>query len=295
MFDVKDLVPPWFDWDDKIDSKIPARPMPSDLQPRLEEAAGKPNLQQGDLARFFSQDHLQFNFSRLIGVRRGTGAIEDADIDGDAEKHPLWTRGLDLIKELSELGDVPPAPIGLSHTVVEAIREFTTAVSNMWSGPLYRKCLRYLCRIALRLWLAPSKDAKVKQWNVNASKRKEEGRQRQQARPETRKHWKAQMKQLFDDLGSVLLRKPLHWEEKVKAICKALGETVEPEVSTRTTLSIEQRMLRDAPESATVVESDAENSWAIHKDLMTVDDDGPGIHNLLIVSRITTVMLRLAH
>ena len=258
------------------------RPMPSDLQHRLEEASRKPNTEKGDLARFFSQDHLQHIFARLMGVRKGD-SMQEADIDDDRETHPLWTRGLDLIKQRSELGDVPSAPAGLSNTVLEAIREFTTALSNMWSGPLYKKCLRYLCRIALRLWLAPSKDVKVKKWSANALKRKEERRHRRQERPETRKHWKAHTKQLFDDLGHVLLKKPLQWEEKVVAICKELGEMEEPETLSQRTLSIEQRMLQGAQDSTTVVESDAENSWASHKDLMTVDEDVSGIHSLLVL------------
>ncbi|CAO3564903.1 unnamed protein product [Mortierella alpina] len=228
LFYVKTLVPDRFSWDSKITSTIPMWPMPSDLQHRLEEASGKPNTEKGDLARFFSQDHLQHIFARLMGVRKGD-TTEEADIDNDRETHPLWTRGLDLIKQHSERGDVPSAPVGLSNTVMEAIREFTTALSNMWSGPLYKKCLRYLCRIALRLWLAPSKDVKVKKWSANASKRKEERHQKRQERPETRKHWKAHTKQLFDDLGHVLLKRPPQWEEKVKAICKKLGEMEEPE------------------------------------------------------------------
>lgn len=47
---------------------------------------------------------------------------------------------------------------GCSHTINEAVREFTTAVKNLWNGSIYSKMLEFLLRILLRLHLAPRRE-----------------------------------------------------------------------------------------------------------------------------------------
>ncbi|KAF9167971.1 hypothetical protein DFQ26_002196 [Actinomortierella ambigua] len=52
---------------------------------------------------------------------------------------------------------------GLSTTIITHIRQFSTAVNNLWSGPIYNKALDYLLRILLRLHLAPNREAKYRE------------------------------------------------------------------------------------------------------------------------------------
>ncbi|KAF9554471.1 hypothetical protein EC968_009644, partial [Mortierella alpina] len=99
----------------------------------------------------------------------------------------------------------------------------------MWEGQVYKKCLRYLCRIALRLWLAPTKDKKVKEVTRNAAAAK--ARRKQQTKPVPRKHWKRGVRRLFDDLGYVLQRRPAAWQDKSRKIIDQLSALKEPQPS----------------------------------------------------------------
>ncbi|KAG9323447.1 hypothetical protein KVV02_008847 [Mortierella alpina] len=241
------------------------------------KASSQPKSKQGDMARFLSQDHLQSMFTRLMGTQQAGRDSQEVVDDKDYAKddvHELWERGLHHIKSASDLSQVPkPAP-GISHTITEAIREFSTALGNMWDGRIYKKALRYLCRIALRLQLAPTIDRSVKAWKRRATLRKQDQQQKREARTAlTKKQWKKRIKDLFDDLGD--LRRPLTTQH-IGDIRKSIVDLEVPQSSQQRIRTIEERMNEQGLSSVADIESDAEGTWSVHQDMMTSDDDGAG-------------------
>src|SRR5690606_22305586 len=114
---------------------------------------------KSDLAFLFSQDHIQFLNSAFLGERGPSGA--DAKIN-----HELWIQCAEALgdpeeqrKQNKQRREDDQRDIdGCSHTINEAVREFTTAVKNLWNGSIYSKMLEFLLRILLRLHLAPRRE-----------------------------------------------------------------------------------------------------------------------------------------
>ncbi|CAO3569007.1 unnamed protein product [Mortierella alpina] len=275
QFDCKSLLPPEFEWDENIPSKITVAPLPSDLQESLEKASSQPKSNQSDMARFFSQDHLQFMFTRLMGTQqaaRGVQEVVDDKNDAKDSPHELWEKGLQLVKRASDLSQVPEPIPGLSHNITEAIREFSTALNNMWDGRMYKKSLRYLCRIALRLQLAPTIDKNVKAWTERAKLRKQGQQQKREARTAlTKKQWKNRIKELFDSLGDLQEQSTT---QRIDEICKAIAGLEEPQSIQHRLLSIEERLNMSGSSAVAAVETDAEAAWSVHQDMMTTANDG---------------------
>ncbi|KAF9948190.1 hypothetical protein BGZ70_002319, partial [Mortierella alpina] len=175
QFDCRSLLPPKFEWDENVPSKITVVPQPSYLQEFLEEASNIPKSKQSDMARFFTQDNLQFMFTRLMGTQqaaRGVQEVVDDKDDAKDDPHELWERASQVVKRASDPSEVPEPALGLSLTITEAIREFSAALGNMWDGRMSNKALLYLCRIALHLQLTPKIDRNVKAWKKRATLRK---------------------------------------------------------------------------------------------------------------------------
>ncbi|CAO3568856.1 unnamed protein product [Mortierella alpina] len=275
QFDCKSLLPPEFEWDEKIPSKITVAPLPSDLQESLEKASSQPKSNQSDMARFFSQDHLQFMLTRLMGTQQAARGVPEVVDDKDDAKdgpHELWEKGLQLVKRASDLSQVPEPIPGLSHTITEAIREFSTALNNMWDGRMYKKALRYLCRIALRLQLAPTIDRNVKASTERAKLRKQEQQQKREARTAlTKKQWKNRIKELFDSLGDLQEQSTT---QRIDEICKAIADLEEPQSIQHRIMSIEERLNMSGSSAVAAVETDAEAAWSVHQDMMTTANDG---------------------
>ncbi|KAF9943802.1 hypothetical protein BGZ70_005410, partial [Mortierella alpina] len=228
----------------------------------LEQAPSQPKSKQSDIARFFSQGHLQFMFTRLMGTQQAARDVQEVvDDKDDAEDNPhaLWERGLQLVKRASDLSQVPEPSPGLSHTITEAIRELSTALGNMWDGRMYNKVLRYLCRIALRLQLAPKIDRNVKAWKKRAASRKQDQQQKRATRTAlTKKQWKKRIKELFDSLADLLQEQST--APRIEEICKAIADLEEPQSSQHRILSIEERLNESGSSAVTDVESDAEGA-----------------------------------
>ena len=72
-------------------------------------------------------------FTRLMGTQQAARGVQEVVDDKDGP-HELWEKGLQLVKRASDLSQVPEPIPGLSHTITEAIREFSTAFNNMWDG-----------------------------------------------------------------------------------------------------------------------------------------------------------------
>ena len=128
-------------------------PIPEMFQAYLEQAMDNNRDSQDllDAAGLLSQDFLQYLHTRFLGPR---GTSQEAK-----NKHPLWERIASAI-EASVAFD-PVRLQGLSATLNEAVREFTTAINNLWEGSIKKKSLDYLLRILLRLHLAPLGEKKL--------------------------------------------------------------------------------------------------------------------------------------
>ncbi|KAF9176626.1 hypothetical protein BGZ51_000224, partial [Haplosporangium sp. Z 767] len=147
--------------DQTVKTSISVAPIPDGLPNILEDALkGKiDGSTKSDLAFFFSQDHIQFLNSAFLGERGPSGA--DAKIN-----HELWIQCAEALgdpeeqrKQNKQRREDDQRDIdGYSHTINEAVREFTTAVKNLWNGSIYSKMLEFLLRILLRLHLAPRRE-----------------------------------------------------------------------------------------------------------------------------------------
>ena len=77
-------------------------------------------------------------------------------------QHDIWNKAAEIVKQTSQV-EIPRSPQGMSTTINEHARLLSTAVSNLWTGAIYKKSLDYLLRILLRLQLAPERENKY--WN----------------------------------------------------------------------------------------------------------------------------------
>lgn len=100
-------------------------------------------------------------------------------------------------------------PSGLSFTVNEYLRQYSTAIGNLWEGNIYHKSLDYLIRVLLRLHLAPARETRYKQMVNKRTKDKvnKEGVSVPGRRPLTRKLWAWKVKKLTDQLSEALQKR----------------------------------------------------------------------------------------
>ncbi|CAO3568852.1 unnamed protein product [Mortierella alpina] len=98
-------------------------PIPEMFQASLEQAIDNNTDSQEllDAAGLLSQDFLQYLHTRFLGPR---GTSQEAK-----NKHPLWERIASAIEASLAFGRVKLQ--GLSATLNEAVREFTTAINNL--------------------------------------------------------------------------------------------------------------------------------------------------------------------
>ncbi|KAK3810280.1 MAG: hypothetical protein J3Q66DRAFT_415768 [Benniella sp.] len=85
----------------------------------------------------------------------------------EGPKLGIWDRLTEILKETTDTETLPQCPDGVSRTMLELTRQFTTAVSNLWEGPLYAKLQDHLLSVLLRIRLAPIR----KQRNMDKRKK----------------------------------------------------------------------------------------------------------------------------
>ncbi|KAG0006831.1 hypothetical protein BGZ65_003080, partial [Modicella reniformis] len=187
--DIMSLLPTNFEPRAKIESKINVAPLPTDLQDRLVSVLRPDELnsvvdttQTGginkDLASLLTKEHLQRLHTRFLSPHQGDTKVGP---NMSSKNHPLWSEAEDLIAVgLSE--DPPLSSSGISRTITEHIGEYSTAVSNLWEGDVYRKSLEYLTRILLRLHLAPEREKKYKSITSAAAKAKRDKKEQDRVR-----------------------------------------------------------------------------------------------------------------
>ncbi|KAF9109429.1 hypothetical protein BGX27_007636 [Mortierella sp. AM989] len=95
---------------------------------------------------------------------------------------------------------------GKHSTLMEHIRQLSTASNNLWEGSIYGKLLGHMLRILLQLHLAPIRESNYQLQVKKAVQRKEE-----RAKMPTLmsiNHWKLRVIKLCDDLSDVLRGDP---------------------------------------------------------------------------------------
>ena len=192
-FDIRSLFPSNFNFRAKVEPVLDVSSLPPDLQDRLESGIKKPKSKD-DLAHFLSQDHLQFMYARFLGPRRehidDEGSTTKSQPAGDESavrgQHDVWSKAVEIVKQGSSKIEIPRSLQGMSTTNNEHVRLLSTAVSNLWTGAIYKKSLDYLLRILLRLQLAPERENKY--WNRTHGV---EGDHDKKATPESKNKGKA--------------------------------------------------------------------------------------------------------
>jgi hypothetical protein len=196
-FDIRTLLPPGFILrDPTVTPVLDVAPLPPLLQQHLAAYIDGDKTGKDDLADLLSQNHLQFLYSQFLGVRKGK-ATQDT-------KHPLWSKVNDVIRTTSDVANVPPSPAGLSFTINDLLRQFATAVGNLWEGSAYKKSLDYVTRILLRLHLAPVREAKYKEM-IKKKTEEKANKKREGSRHVMRlKLWSWKIKRLMDQLAEAV-------------------------------------------------------------------------------------------
>lgn len=204
------MFPSWFTFRSDINQILDIAPLPASLQSEIEAGIKKPKSQD-DLAHLFSQDHIQFLHSQFLNPRRELNNAEGSSKGhtGSEEagslargKHKLWSKAAEVVRKTSSTADIPASPQGMTTTINEHIRLLSTAVGNIWTGSIFKKCLDYLLRILLRLHLAPDRESKYwSRTHVTAQKQEQvQGRKLKKCR----KKWKAKLKKSCDRLAHLI-------------------------------------------------------------------------------------------
>ena len=139
----------------------------------------------------------------------------------------MWSKVNELIRRDSDVADLPQSPPGLAFTINEYMRQYHTAIGNMWQGNIYHKSLDHLTRILLRLHLAPAREAAFKQRVNESAKGKEckeskKGKAKQVQRPQKMKLWIWRVKRLTDQLAEAVQKK--RSQDEVTIILRRLAE-----------------------------------------------------------------------
>ncbi|KAF8951852.1 hypothetical protein BGZ46_003774, partial [Entomortierella lignicola] len=253
-FDISCLLPGFEFRSPEIQSKISVAPIPPLLQCHLEKVLqGDSKSVSDDVALMLTQPHLQFLNTKFLGTQ-GTQRRAEAhalDVPQDSRiKNPVWERGASLIQPSSPAEYPPTSVKGISKTINEHIRLFSTATHNLWSGSVYQKSLDYLLRILLRIRLAPLREAKFHE-RTHRTKEKEENEKKltegmDQLTDIGRKKWKRMVLSLCDELSVIIQphntkrNKVTRLEEILKRL-KAL-QMKEPKPGKNSLLSVDERI-----------------------------------------------------
>ncbi|KAF9574644.1 hypothetical protein EC968_005874 [Mortierella alpina] len=246
--DIMDLLPSEFKPRCEMSTKINVAAIPEGLQSLIELGLDKKTDDKAvlDAAGLLSQDFLQFLHTRFMGSR-GTSAETKA-------KHPVWEMIASAIEDESD-ADLRKLT-GLTATVTEAIREFATAINNLWEGSIYKKLLDYLLRVLLRLHLAPVREQKTRDLRKRKALEKQRTIEKKRAVEEGsrahHKQWLRKTTDLLDQLSDIVESATEEVvRRRVPILLSLLREhqRLEPERREQTRLPSIEESLRSAAES----------------------------------------------
>ncbi|KAF9968558.1 hypothetical protein BGZ70_002462 [Mortierella alpina] len=188
LFDIKNIVPEAAIKDEDAARPFPLAPLDPGLQALLDKA--EDSASDGplrDLDQLFSQGHIQFLQSWFFGNTQ----------ERTTSKHPLWT---ELANSLGAL-DLPMAPKNTLSMSSAAARQMSTAMTNLWDGPVYKKLLDQLGTTILTWNLRP----RAENLRLERSLEREAKKQaRETSDMAKRKRFKDHGQSLFDELAAAL-------------------------------------------------------------------------------------------
>jgi hypothetical protein len=249
-FDIGCLLPGFEFRSPEIQSKISVAPIPPLLQCHLEKALqGDSKSTPDDVALMLTQSHLQFLNTKFLGThgaqRRAEARVLDVPQDSKQTrsnatriKNPVWERGAGLIQPSSPTEYPPSSVAGISKTINEHLRLFSTATQNLWSGSVYQKSLDYLLRILLRIRLAPLREAKFYE-RTHRTIEKEENERKPTEGTEKQPEENDSAKDQPTDIG----RKK--WKRIVLSLCDELSVIIQPHNTKRNKIKDWKKFSKD--------------------------------------------------
>ncbi|KAF8962934.1 hypothetical protein BGZ46_001095, partial [Entomortierella lignicola] len=207
-FDIRSILPDRFKFRCNVAPLFNVVPIPRNLEDHLESFAE--NSGKDDIFQLLSQPHLQFLHTEFLSSRRRAVAPDSKNTD-----HAIWQSAADAIQTPG--ADSPPtSPTGISHTITEQIRQFSTAVSNIWQGTILTRSLEYLLRILLRLHLAPTRENKYQEVVKLAIERKKA--KAKKTKSHSKGLWQYKILQLCDELADLQQCNKENKEARTQAI-----------------------------------------------------------------------------
>ncbi|KAF9553698.1 hypothetical protein EC968_010205, partial [Mortierella alpina] len=192
LFDVKSLLPELAIKDRDAAQPFPLAPLDTDLQALLDDTESislDGPLQ--DLNGLFSQGHVQFLQSWFFG------SVQERTVSS----HPLWTSLAEAVGDL----DLPTAPKNISTLSSAAARQMSTAMSNLWDGPIYKKLLDQLGTTLLTWNLRPrAENARLERAKQRSIELEAKKKARETSDMAKRKRFKDHTQSLFDELATAL-------------------------------------------------------------------------------------------
>ncbi|KAF9951038.1 hypothetical protein BGZ65_006229 [Modicella reniformis] len=133
-FEITSVLPPNFELRSDVNTRLDVSPLSESLQDHLESVLEDPKTKD-DIATLLTQPFLQYLYSCFLGPRRQTtmNTIE-GETESDSKNKTTWARIVKMIKQDIDFQEPPQAPHGISNTVSEKIREYSTATGNLWGG-----------------------------------------------------------------------------------------------------------------------------------------------------------------
>ncbi|KAF9279281.1 hypothetical protein BGZ68_008027, partial [Mortierella alpina] len=136
--------PPGFVFrDDDVQPIVRAAQLPSGLQADVKDyiknrpSGDQHSLHAWDLAHFLSQSHLQYLYTRFLSPTYNPNSRLTLATD---TTHPEWKISAEVIQhQQSDNLELTKANEGISATILEHIREYSTAVDNLWTGSIFEK------------------------------------------------------------------------------------------------------------------------------------------------------------
>ncbi|KAG0256593.1 hypothetical protein DFQ27_005639 [Actinomortierella ambigua] len=190
ILDLEKLLPSDYQLDPAAAHEVKVNGDIDKLQRQIEAYRESKTGSGKDIHHLLSRFHLQsLHKEKLSGTKHSRSK---------AEKNPH-------VKALSKAIGTPrclkKSPQRVSSTINTHIRQYSTAVSNMWRGSLYNKALGYLLRILLRLHLAPAREARYKGRQKNFAQQKAiRSGQRRRHQRSLNKRTKWRIKRLSNEL-----------------------------------------------------------------------------------------------
>ncbi|KAF9940150.1 hypothetical protein BGZ65_007905, partial [Modicella reniformis] len=211
-FDIHDILPHNFKLrDGTVHTELRVAPLPPHLQDHL---AANIDKQSGkdDISSLLSSGHLKSLYARFLSSSQKETSVNN--------KHPVWNKLEENIRNSSDVNDLSKAPNGISLTINQHIQEFATNVENIWQGSTYNKLLDYLLRILLRLHLAPKREQKTRERATGVSKRN----QHHDTERNRKRRDKSKIGKLCIELELWMHKDPEVREERVTNILRQLCE-----------------------------------------------------------------------